>query len=78
MHMLNNLGSVPGRPIMHGSVWVDFCLTELFPVKLYFYVCLKPAAAHVTQTVGTLCAIPRTVNEAIAETVEQMTCKYLQ
>lgn len=49
-----------------------------FLLNFIFTVCLKPAAAHVTQTVSTLCAVPRTVNEAIAETVEQMTCKYLQ
>lgn len=63
---------------MHGSVWVDFCLTELFPVKLYFYSVLKASCCTCdTDSRHSVCN-PRTVNEAIAETVEQMTCKYLQ
>lgn len=59
---------------MCGNVWVYFCSRELFPVELYFTMCLNPAAAplsHVRQTGCALCAVP--VNKAMGETVELMT-----
>lgn len=75
MRMLNNLGKLPRRTIMRGSVWVDFCLTELFPVELYFYSVLKASCSTChTDSQRSVCS-PRTLNEVMAKTVEPMTCE---
>lgn len=75
MRMLNNLGNLPRRTIMRGSVWVDFCLTELFPVELYFYSVLKASCSTChTDSQRSVCS-PRTLNEVMAKTVEPMTCE---
>lgn len=72
-HMLHKPSNEPRQTIMCGNVWVYFCSRELFPVEMYFTMCLNPAAAllsHVGQTVCTLCC---TVNWVMDEAVELMT-----
>lgn len=56
---------------MCGNVWVYFCSRELFPVELYFTMCLNPAAAPLLDSLHSVCSACTV--KVMGETVELKT-----